>query len=121
MDSQVLAAYIDQWLKDSGMSQNDLMHKAGLAGTFLTGLRRGADPKLGSLEKLAAAMGKTLPQLLIDAGLGGVQPTERPDMLELIRTDPDLLPEARHHFASQYGLLRRLSPNGGSGDKDGGH
>jgi transcriptional regulator with XRE-family HTH domain len=120
MDSQVLAAYVDQWLVGNSLSQNDLMHKAGLAGTFLTGLRRGADPKLGSLEKLAAAMNKTLPQLLIDAGLGG-PPAERVDMLELIRTDPDLLPEARRHFADQYGLLRRLNQNGGSGDTDGGH
>lgn len=118
MDSQVLAAYVDQWLAGNAMSQNDLMHKAGLAGTFLTGLRRGADPKLGSLEKLATAMDKTLPQLLTDAGLGGGQPADRVDMIELIRTDPDLLPEARQHFAAQYGLLRRLSPK--TGDKKGG-
>jgi len=108
MDSIELAQYIDDWRKDNDLSQNELMHRAGLAGTFMTNLRRGADVQIGSLAKLATAMGMSLTELLNNAGLGGEQ-SARPDIVELIRTDPNLLPEAKRHLVNQYGLLLRVS------------
>lgn len=108
MDSIKLAEYIDQWRVDNGLSQNELMYRAGLAGTFMTNLRRGADVQIGSLVKLAEAMGMSLAELLMNAGQAGELP-ERPDIIELIRTDPKLLPEAKQHLMNQYGLLLRVS------------
>jgi transcriptional regulator with XRE-family HTH domain len=114
-DSTRLAAYIEEWRsQQSNLSRSALLKLAGLSGTWLTQLERGADVQIGSVAKMAQAMGMTLGELIDNAGLGrGQAGSDRPDILELIRTDPALLPEATRHFANQYRLLVRLNPQNG--------
>ncbi len=111
-DSTRLAAYIELWRSDQrDLSRSALLKRAGLSGTWLTQLERGADVQIGSVAKMAQAMDMTLGELVDNAGLGRDRAdSDRPDILELIRTDPDLLPEAKVHFANQYKLLVRLNP-----------
>lgn len=120
-ESRRIAAFIDAWRDERNMSGNAFTQRAGVASNFLTQLRRGADVQLNTLARAAEAMDMTLLELLAAAGVGGsLEPSAsdergsgRPDILALIATDPDLLPEARQHFANQYELLRRLNPANG--------
>lgn len=122
-DSEKLANYIEQWRQaQRGLSRSALLKKAGLGGTWLTQLERGADVQIGSVARIAEAMGMTLGELIDNAGLGREDEDARPDIVELIRTDPGLLPEARRHLISQYGLLLRVhdvSPAQDAGPKGG--
>ena len=120
MDSITLAEYVERWRSVRGISQNALMAKAGLAGTFMTDLGRGADAKLSSLDKLATAMDMTLPELLTEAGLAhGVADVERHDVIRAVQADPDLLPEAKQHLVNQYGLLLRVQQQQAAEPTDG--
>ncbi|MFM1964904.1 MAG: hypothetical protein RL134_629 [Actinomycetota bacterium] len=115
-ESQRIAAFIDSWREQRHLSGNAFTQQAGVASNFLTQLRRGADVQLNTLARAAEAMDMTLLELLSAAGVGGTAPVmaggeERPDILALIASDPDLLPEAKQHFANQYRLLVRLNPD----------
>lgn len=112
MNGATLAAYVDSWREAHAVSQNELMERAKLSGTFLTGLRRGADVQLSSLEKLAEAMGMDLIQLLAAARgeeIGvAAGATSSVDVIAAVDADPNLLPEAKKHLVNQYGLLLRI-------------
>ena len=121
-ESPRIAAFIDDWREQRHLSGNAFTQQAGVASNFLTQLRRGADVQLNTIARAAEAMNMTLLELLSAAGVGGAAPLgsgeDRPDILALIASDPDLLPEAKQHFANQYRLLVRLNPDSNLPDSE---
>ena len=79
-------------------------------------INEGRTPTIEALRKVAGPLKTPVLELLVDAGhltRDEVHPEagageDEPDVLEAIRRDPKLLPEAREHLLNQYGLLRRI-------------
>lgn len=104
----------------SEMSVRDLAEKAGLSHGSIANYLAGRIPAIMSdttLEKLSRGFGIPFPRIkrayLADRGLALAAPEEptidpQERVIEAIKADPNLLPEAREHFLNQYKLLLRI-------------
>lgn len=80
----------------------------------------GAQPRIDALRAISHAANVPMLHLMVAAGhlepeeaaMEDVDITPRADVasvVEAIEQDPDLLPEAKRHLTSQYGLLLRIT------------
>ncbi len=106
------------WIRRSreaaGLVQADLARELGVVpatiSSYETG-RNGLDER--HIPALARTLGKTVTETRRALGRyvpedAPNEPPARPSVLRAIMADPTLLPEAKAHLISQYGLLQRL-------------
>lgn len=105
-----------EWLRDArkakGLGQDDLGALIGTSGANVSNYERGhIEVPDDKAAKIAAAL--DLGELEVRRGLGLYVPSEEDttggDILDAIRRDTRLIPEARKHLEKQYKLLLRLS------------
>lgn len=113
-------AYLSGAMQAAGIDSGaELARRAGINESQVSRWLRGiGQPDLTNLRRIAPVLGRPVLELAVAAGhlspeeakLKEVRPPEpQPvDVLEAIRRDPDLLPEAREHLLNQYGLLLRI-------------
>jgi transcriptional regulator with XRE-family HTH domain len=121
-----------QWLEAQmqacGFDTNKALERAsGVDNTSISRWKSGESvPGIDQLRKLVGPLRTPLLQLMIRAGL--LSPEEakvtrlaalpdppKLDVVQAVRNDPQLLPEAREHLERQYGLLLRIQGNEGGG------
>jgi transcriptional regulator with XRE-family HTH domain len=63
--TQVFGSAVKTARREKGLSQEQLAAKSGLDRTYISGVERGArNPSLKSAQRIANALGKSLPALL---------------------------------------------------------
>lgn len=111
--------FVEQYMASERISQAEISRRMGVDSSVLTGWKNGRQPSTDNLRLMAAATGIPMLRLLVESGhlteeeAGGTAPPlpERVDVdvVHAIEADPDLLPEAKRHLTSQYGLLLRIA------------
>jgi transcriptional regulator with XRE-family HTH domain len=122
--------YLQTAMKDRGVANAAaLSHDTGIDQTQISRWLRGiGQPSIENLRRLAPALRRPLLELMVEAGHvtreearlrdapAAVPRAQLIGVAEAIKSDTELLEEARNHLLNQYDLLRRLS---GQGDKKG--
>lgn len=115
------ADYVQRLMDAKGWSKSDLARAAGVDPSLVSNwTNRGFQPSVESLRKLSRVADVPMLHLMVAAGhlepeeaaMEDVDITPRADVasvVEAIEQDPDLLPEAKRHLTSQYGLLLRIT------------
>lgn len=109
-------------------TQAELARRARMDSSVVTGWKNGRQPSTENLRLFSEATGIPMLRLLVESGhltdeeAGGLAPEmpepEPIDVVAAIENDPQLLPEAKRHLTSQYGLLLRVTPRPESGATD---
>ena len=121
--------FVQQVMADNAWTQAELARRARVDSSVLTGWKNGRQPSTDNLRLFSDATGLPMLRLLVESGhltlaeAGGALPPmpERApvDVIEAIKADPELLPEAKRHLTSQYGLLLRIAqPSAAAGTQD---
>ena len=113
--------YVEQLLRAKDWTQADLAEHANLDPSLISNWKnKGAQPRIEALRSVSRAAGVPMLKLLVAAG--HITPEEAAlddvdvlapapvDVVAAIKNDDNLLPEAKRHLTSQYGLLLRVSP-----------
>lgn len=99
--ARTLGDYIRQARERRGMTQGELAQAVGVSMRTVGNWERGQAVPRSSLTRVEDLLGP------LDEAAGALPPAAQ-SLIEMIRNDPDLLPEAKEHLERQYGLLRRL-------------
>ena len=113
--------YVERLLASRDWRPSDLAEHTGIAQSVISRWKTdGAQPRVEALRDISTATGVPMLHLLVAAGhitpeeaaLQDVDITPRADALDVIaaiKADEHLLPEAKRHLTSQYGLLLRIT------------
>jgi transcriptional regulator with XRE-family HTH domain len=84
----------------AGIAFGDLVARSGLGRGYVSELERGlVVPTVGTLARVAAALGVTMADLVVGDG-------DREAIFELLRENPELLPELRALLAKRLDRSR---------------
>lgn len=113
--------YVERLLASRDWRPSDLAEHAGIAQSVISRWKTdGAQPRVEALRDISTATGVPMLHLLVAAGhitpeeaaLEDVDIAPHADALDVvaaIKADDRLLPEAKRHLTSQYGLLLRIT------------
>lgn len=121
--------YVEQLLRAKDWTQAELAEHANLDPSLISNWKnKGAQPRIEALRSVSTAAGIPMLKLLVAAGHITAEEAALDDVdvlapapvdvVAAIKNDDNLLPEAKRHLTSQYGLLLRVSPKPESAPAD---
>lgn len=111
--------WVEPRMKSRGWDQERLAEVAGVTPSLVSRMKKGAEPDLDNLQRIAQALGSSLLDMLSTCGYGNNE-TAASDVIAAVQADPGLIPKAKAHLINQYGLLLMIEETGKTAESSGG-